>query len=93
MDRYFDITRFDKPLLDIYTHLKHKVIAENKERLITAIFSVQDDKKPTLAKLRYLCSKSRYSLCEILHKWTKIKEGVGTVNMFSDFDATLKSYY
>lgn len=42
--------------------------------------------------LNYYSMRSKYQLCEILHKWTKIAAGISTKNMFDDFDITLSKY-
>ena len=96
MDRFFNLNWYPECHVERY----HREIELAKQNNTYEIIEQILEEKLKYAKcpmhfklsvLSYLVQHTYYELCEILHKWTKINQGV-TTDMFADFDETLNKY-
>ena len=97
LDRFFNLEHYPKILVERYCREVERVKQNQQCAVIEQILKQRQKYKgqPTKFKLSvfsYLVQHSHYELCEILHKWTKINQGV-TTDIFADFDETLNKYH
>lgn len=92
IDSYFDIYYTDRGLRQEYQELIDRIQASDTYTLILGILHFQGKQRYSISKLQYLSLKSKYQLCEIYHKWSKISKGI-TTNIFDDFEDTLQRFH